>query len=461
MAENTKIFKVLICDHIGLKFGADSKPDASEVRQHIENSGGVFHMGGADDHEKIDAGKIHFFYLPQLSTADEILGQTSNGQYDAVIAAATFIPATAKFASGGVRIGAGTGNMGSASWGGGNGVGGIAPLMNTPSFNSRATAQMAMKALLHFVPDLPFEKLHALCVASNFDTGKNLADYPTEKLEGKTIAILGYGNIGREVALLAKSFGLIVKIYARPKHQQWIESEGFIFAASTLEAATDANIISVHTGLGTYDTATGAYANQNLVGSTVLSKMAHGSLLLNFDRGECVEAAALDQAMANGQIKHAAIDADIFKSTDATLSGPLLPYLPLAKKYSSRILLLPHAAADTCHTSRVEGAKQAVDQIINAITNKRVTNLKGDLPDGYTNAGSYTVINVGKVSPRRITDVLDDPNKFSDVTTTLENMSRLWADISSANHAKQAELIKAINHHANLMRELGLIGPFE
>jgi hypothetical protein len=41
-----------------------------------------------------------------------------------VIAAATFLPKESMFECGGVRIGAGTGNMGSASWGGGNGEGG-------------------------------------------------------------------------------------------------------------------------------------------------------------------------------------------------------------------------------------------------------------------------------------------------------------------------------------------------
>ena len=65
----------------------------------------------------------------------------------------------------------------------------------------------------------------------------------------------------------------------------------------------------------------------------------------------------------------------------------MLPYLPLAEKFENRIVLLPHAAADTDHPSRVAGAKQAVDQIIDAIVHKRVTNLKGDLPQGYTNAG--------------------------------------------------------------------------
>lgn len=66
-----------------------------------------------------------------LSTEEEILRETDQGQYDALIAAATFIPAGAKFRLGGVRIGTGTGNMGSASWGGPNGEGGEAPLMNT------------------------------------------------------------------------------------------------------------------------------------------------------------------------------------------------------------------------------------------------------------------------------------------------------------------------------------------
>ena len=193
-----------------------------------KSRGGAFHLGGEAEHKSLAAGKIHFFYLPDISTEAEILPITDKGQYDAVIAAATFLPKSSKFALGGVRIGTGTGNMGSASWGGGNGTGGEAPLMNTPSFNSRATAQMAMKALLRVLPDLPSAKLHEMSVAGEFDTGKNLRDFPTEKLEGKTIGIIGYGNIGRELALLATAFGMVVKVHARPRHKEWIEAEGFI-----------------------------------------------------------------------------------------------------------------------------------------------------------------------------------------------------------------------------------------
>ncbi len=383
----SRAHKVLICDLVGLKFAVDGKPDPTEVKTYIESKGGVFHLGPSRDSKTYESVKIHFFYVPDISTEAEILPLTDQGQYDAVIAAATFLPKASIFKSGGVRIGAGTGNMGSASWGAGNGIGGDAPLMNTPGFNSRATAQMAFKALIRMQPGLPVDELHRRSVAGEFDTGKHLRDFPTEKLEGKTIAILGYGNIGREVAKLAHAFGMIVKVYARQHHQARIEADGFIYAATAVAAAHGSDVLSVHTGLGALDPATKQFANAGIINADILNAMNSNSVLLNYDRGECVDVQALEAAMTSVKISHAAIDADIFKSTDGTLTGPLVPYLPLAQKYPGRIELLPHAAADTDHPSRVAGAKQAVDQIFDCIMHKRVTNLKGDLPVGYVNAG--------------------------------------------------------------------------
>ncbi len=441
-------YKVLIVDAVGLKFDDKGEQDISEVSQYIEERGGVFHKGSIVDDAVLEKGKIHFFYQPDLSREDEILPQTDQGQFDAVIAAATFLPDTSLFKQGGVRIGAGTGNMCCASWGGGNGHGGEAPLMNTPSYNSRATAQMAFKALLKVLPDLPVETLHNRVVSGEFDTGKHLKEFPTEKLEGKQIAILGFGNIGREMCKIAKAFKMQVVVNARPHHQKWIESEGFLYAASAEEAAKNADIISPH----------------------MLSALNDGAVVINYDRGEIIDITALEQAFNNGKVRYACIDTDVFINTETgAITGPMLPYYELEKKHRGKMELLPHAAADTEHISRVEGAKQAVDQIINAIRYKEVINLKGDLPTGYTNAGSNTVSGVGKVTTNRLAHVCKQDDFNNDLRKTAETLASIWGAIDVTQdparrteliHQYGAQLILQSNRYAKLMEELGLSGPY-
>jgi lactate dehydrogenase-like 2-hydroxyacid dehydrogenase/phosphoserine aminotransferase len=463
-----RAYKVLITDLVGLKFGKNGKPDPSEVKLHIEKNGAQFHLGAVNAKKTYGPG-IHFFYQPDLAAEADILKQTANGQYDCVIAAATPLPKDARFELGGVRIGAGTGNMACACWGGGNGAGGPAPLMNTPSFNSRATAQMAMKALLKVLPDLPVDELHKRSVAGRFDTGRHLKDFPTEKLEGKTIAVIGYGNIGRELAKLATAFGMVVKVHARPRHREWIESEGFIYAPDAEDAATGADVISIHTGLGAFDAKTKTFANAGELGASVLAKLNHGAVVLNYDRGECVDVKALDKAMKSGKVRYASIDADIFLS-GKKLSGPLAPYLPLAKKYKGRIELLPHAAADTEHVSRVEGAKQAVDQIIDCIRYKRVTNLKGDVPEGYSNAGVVTRQGVGRASASDLNAALANRKAIDKARDSAEDAAAILAVFATTSQSDQqdqqikrhgAKLVKAANTLASVLKSLGLEGPYE
>jgi lactate dehydrogenase-like 2-hydroxyacid dehydrogenase/phosphoserine aminotransferase len=464
----TRAYKVLIADLVGLRFGKTGKPDPSEVKAYIEAQGAHFHVGGINNKKKYAPG-IYFFYQPDLAQESEILRQTSAGQYNAVIAAATPLPKDSRFDYGGVRIGAGTGNMKCDCWGGGNGLGGTAPLMNTPSFNSRATAQMAMKALLKVLPDLPVDELHKRSVAGRFDTGRDLKHYPTEKLEGKTIGVIGYGNIGRELSKIASAFGMHVKVHARPRHRAWIESEGFTFAPHAEDAAKGADVISIHTGLGVLDTKTGVYANAGMINAALLSKLNKGAVLINYDRGECVDVKALDKAMKSGQVRYAAIDADLFVARKK-VSGPLAPYLPLAKKYKGRLELLPHAAADTEHVSRVEGAKQAVDQIINAIRYKRLANVKGDCPDGYINDGPSTRRGVGRASQADLQAAILDKQALARARDSAERVASILAALATTSqqtlleqqmHRHGAKLVEATNTLATTMRLLGLEGPYE
>jgi lactate dehydrogenase-like 2-hydroxyacid dehydrogenase len=463
-----RAYKVLIADLVGLRLDGEGRPDPDEVRAHIESKDGFFHEG-AYQRETLPPG-IHFFYQPDLSAEVEIIAQTADGRYDALIAAATFIPKQALFRLGGVRIGAGTGNMGSASWGGGDGEGGDSPLMNTPGINSRATAQMVMKALLKVMPDLPVDLLHGRVTAGDFDTGRDLKSYPTAKLEGRRMAVLGYGNIGREVAKLARAFGMRVAIHARPRHRQWIEAEGFDYAETPVEAAKGSDVLSVHVGLGRLNVEKQAYVNAGIVGEAVFAAMNQGAVIVNYDRGEVVDAAALDRALASGQVRHAAIDADLFKNAKSgALSGPMHPYLKLAERHAGKLELLPHAAADTDHPSRVAGACQAVDQIMDAIRYRRVANLKGDLPDGYVDAGAKVPHGIGRVTIATLAAAAID-SRFAElhdvsreVTDTLEAIVEAVEESMTHQPTKGdvVALTQLLLKQRRLLETLGLDGPAE
>ncbi|MFT4928430.1 MAG: lactate dehydrogenase-like 2-hydroxyacid dehydrogenase [Phenylobacterium sp.] len=476
--------KILIIDLIGMRFDRFDKGDNSdnnsgvprhhEVQAHIEAKGGIFHLCDQAacplKDELADQHKLHFFYQPNLSDEQALLEVAGDGQYDAVIAAATIVPVGTRFDYGGVRIGAGTGNMASTSWGGGNGDGGIAPLMNTPSFNSRTTAQMAMKALLKVMPDLAVETMHQRVVAGDFDTARNLVEYPSETIESKTIAVLGYGNIGREVAKLAKAFGMTVVIFARARHKAWILSEGFNYASTVVAAATDADVISPHLGLGVLDGQTGVYANAGLIDDAVFEVMNPGAVLINYDRGELVDCAALDRALRGGQVRYAAIDADVFKDPlTGGVSGPMKPYLELYPDHIGKLELLPHAAADTEHYSRVAGAKQAVDQIFDVIERRHVVNLKGQLPAGFTDGKALMVKGVGGVTSKDLTSLSDET--LQQLAAKTEQLAAFWAALSSAQvidgqgregliASDGADATKTANQLMTLLTEQGLLGPF-
>ncbi|QKC86581.1 2-hydroxyacid dehydrogenase [Mesorhizobium sp. NZP2077] len=462
------VYAVLICDLIGVRFGPDGKSDPSEVRVHIEAKGGRFHAAALGDKAGLEQGRVHFFYQPDLSTREELIEAAGDGRYDAVIAAATFLPSETVFPIAGVRIGAGTGNMGSRSWGGGSGEGGTAVLMNTPGINSRATAQMVMKAILKVLPDLPVDRLHQRVARGAFDTGRELRDFPTEKLEGKTIAIIGYGNIGREVAKLARAFGMRVVIHARPRHRDWIEAEGFVFAPDLIDAAEGADVLSVHVGLGKQDAQSGRYANAGIIGADVLSRMHKGAVLVNYDRGELVDVAALGEALDAGQLRHAAIDADLFSdASTGRLSGPMLPYLDLVERHGDKLELLPHAAADTDHPSRVAGAKQAVDQLFDVICRKAVTNARGTVPPGYHLLGATTPPGIGPVTADHLLKLTSC--NCSELADVCDRQSRLWKALANTPPAERGmivaeqgeELVRLIDRFCLLAEKLNLRGPYQ
>ena len=260
-------------------------------------------------------------------------------------------------------------------------------------------------------------------------------------------------------------------IYAREHHKRWIEAEGFDYAASPVEAASGADVLSVHIGLGRLDASTGTYSNAGTVDAKVLGAMKDGAVLVNYDRGEVVDPYALDAALSSGKIAHAAIDADLFRdAATGTLSGPMLPYLPLEERHKGKLELLPHAAADTDHPSRVTGAKQAVDQIFDVIRFKSVVNLKGDLPEGYVSGGARTPAGIGRVTKQVVAEAGGKAKLLEELRQASEKIAAITGALSAVSDPDHRQriverytslLVENADRQRALLDQLGLYGPAE
>lgn len=455
-----QLVKILIVDLVTLN-QSDRSMMGCEVADYIISFGGMIHyedqayVSLTEDncHQHQQALQVHFFYLPHLSDAKQIEELTSQSQYDGVIAAATIIPFAAKFPLGGVRIGAGTGNMQSESFSSGSSIT-KAALMNTPSFNSQVTAQMVFKAILVNRPKVNWSQMHQQVVAGQFDTGRDLAKHPTKALFGYTIAILGFGHIGREVAKLAQSFAMTVKVFARPKHQAWIESLGYQYCQSPAAAATGADILSPHLGLGENQ------SNVGLIDESLLMALNNDALVVNFDRGELINTYALKAALGCKKVDQVVVDADIFVDAQGQCTGPLQDYRHLCDEFADNLTLLPHVAADIDHLSRVAGAKQAIKQLITAIKDKVIINSVGEIPHGFTDGGKQTLCGIGAISQNSF-DCLDN-NQVIQMAKLSSEMALFWQELADNGHTgdnkKLAQITRTHNKLSHLLAHYGLTG---
>ncbi len=117
----------------------------------------------------------------------------------------------------------------------------------------------------------------------------------------------------------------------------------------------------------------------------------------------------------------------------------------------------------------MEGARQAVDQIIRAIRYHEVVNGKGDLPAGYTQGGTHTVPGIGKVSSQRLLNVTADAKQVAELREAAEKLVAFWSAVSTTHDpVRRAELIQrhgadlvlGSNRYASMMEALGLRGPY-
>ena len=143
-------------------------------------------------------------------------------------------------------------------------------------------------------------------------------------LKGKTLAIWGYGKIGKMVAGYGKAFGMSVLVWGREASRTAALADGFQAAGSQEEFFERADVLTVHLRL--------VDATRGIVTGQDLARMKRSSLFVNTSRAELVEDGALEAALPQGRPGAAALD--VFTSE------PLAPDAPLLRMPT--VLATPH-----------------------------------------------------------------------------------------------------------------------
>jgi D-3-phosphoglycerate dehydrogenase len=133
-------------------------------------------------------------------------------------------------------------------------------------------------------------------------------------LRGRTLAIWGYGKIGKLVAGYAKAFGMTVLVWGREDSRNAALADGFQAAGSVEELFERADVLTLHLRL--------VDATRGIVTGQDLARMKRSALFVNTSRAELVEDGALEAALRKGRPGTAAID--VFTSEPLAADAPLL-----------------------------------------------------------------------------------------------------------------------------------------
>ena len=150
---------------------------------------------------------------------------------------------------------------------------------------------------------------------------------PPLELAGLTMAVVGFGRIGRRVGELANALGMRVLASGRPGGSSGAAPPWPGFAWRGVEALfAEADVVSLHCPL-TAD-------NAGFVGDALLARMKRTAYLINTARGPLIDEPALARALAEGRIAGAALD--------VVSVEPIRPDNPLLR--APRCILTPHLA---------------------------------------------------------------------------------------------------------------------
>lgn len=198
------------------------------------------------------------------------------------------------------------------------------PVFNAPFSNTRSVAELVIAEAVLLLRRIP-EKT-TLAHAGVWAKGAAGA----VEARGKTIAVIGYGNIGSQVGVLAEALGMRVVYYdVQPKLPLGV-ARG---APSLADVVAEADVITLHVPA--------TPATTNMVDAELLARCKRGAMLINASRGKVVDIDALKAALDSGQIGGAAID--VFPVEPGSNTQPFSSAL----QNTTNVILTPHIGGST------------------------------------------------------------------------------------------------------------------
>ncbi|MDT4933663.1 MAG: D-3-phosphoglycerate dehydrogenase / 2-oxoglutarate reductase [Pseudonocardiales bacterium] len=164
-------------------------------------------------------------------------------------------------------------------------------VFNAPFSNTRSVVELAIAEIIAMTRRLT-EK-NELMHAGVWDKSADGA----HEVRGRTLGIVGYGNIGTQLSVLAENLGMKVLFYDSADRLALSNARRCL---SMGELLTEADVVTLHVD--------GRASNNSLFGDSEFALMRPGSLFLNLSRGFVVDYAALRRHIESGHIAGAAVD---------------------------------------------------------------------------------------------------------------------------------------------------------
>ena len=197
-------------------------------------------------------------------------------------------------------------------------------VFNAPFANTRSVVEIALSEIIVLMRDL-FRKSQLLR-AGVWEKRSERA----REIRGKKLGIIGYGNIGTQLSVVAEAVGMEVWYYDVQEKLAIGNARG---CRTMEELLRNSDVVTVHVD--------GSPVNRDLIGPREFAAMKPGAVFINLSRGFVVDLAALRDALSSGRLRGAAID--VFPeepSVDGDAFDSPLRGLP-------NVILSPHIGGST------------------------------------------------------------------------------------------------------------------